>query len=135
MIEINDFEHFVLQPGEVLILRSKRMLSTEEMGRAKQALEAALPGRPVLVLSPDMEVMAGVVEVFGAEEDEGREQLDKDAIATERALIEQAYQDGKLVYGWNRKDKEPFFVHVRSNPEVFDWDKNDYSLTKPKWAS
>jgi hypothetical protein len=131
MRTIGDLEHFVLAEGETLILRLTRNFSEEQLAQMRHAIKAALPGRPVLVLPPEVEVCAGKIEVFGV--DPGRDERStptQEDIDAQRKAIKDAYCVGRTVYA--RSDEGWFYVHHTANPHVFDWSKFDYSLTKPK---
>jgi len=123
-------EHFVLAEGETLILRCRRMLSDQELQRAREAVKHALPGRPVLILPPEVDVCAGVIEVFGVDPGKGDDGPTQEDIDAARAEIQTAYTLGKTVYAM--EGDEEFFVHRSLNPHTFDWNKYRYSLTKPK---
>lgn len=129
MRELSDFEHFVLQEGETLILRSKRVLSMEQVERFRADIERVLPGRPVLFLPPEVEVYAGQLEVFGAQP--ATAAASDDDIAAQRAELQAAYNAGRTV--WVRDEGDDWFqVHRTANPHTFDWGKHDYALHKPK---
>lgn len=127
MRNIEDLEHFVLAEGETLILRCTRHFSHDQLVQMRATIERYLPGRPVLILPPEIEVCAGRLEVFGV--DMGSEE--ESAAAAEqvrRRHIEKAYYDGKMV--WVRDGVEIFTIHSVTNPQVFDWDKYQYGLTR-----
>jgi hypothetical protein len=130
MRTIEDLQHFVLAEGETLILRPSKLLSQEQLTRMREGIERMLPGRPVLVLSPEIEVMAGPLEIMGMDlgVDEGPTQEDIDAA---RKLITDDYDRNCNVYVYDREDREWFVVHQQHNPHTFEWDKYDYRLTKP----
>lgn len=125
MRTIDDLEHFVLVEGETLILRCTRMFSQDELQYMRSLIDRFLPGRPVLVLPPDIEVCAGKLEVFGGEvviEEE-------DAEAGRRNAIEFAYSDGKVI--WVRDgDGQVFMAQLFLNPHTFDWCKYVYGFTE-----
>lgn len=129
MRELSDFEHFVPREGETLILRSKRVLSMEEVERFRADIERVLPGRPVLFLPPEVEVYAGQLEVFGAQP--ATAAASDDDIAAQRAELLSAYNAGKSVWAQD-SDGEWFYVHRNANPHVFDWEAYNYALHKPK---
>lgn len=130
MRTIEDLEHFVLAEGETLILRSRRHMSESEIAHARFLLDRFLPDRPVLLLPPEMDVMAGRIEVFGVDPGKGDDGPTQEDIDAERVEIETAYVSGKTVYASEGDDE--FFVHRSLNPHTFDWNKYRYSLTKPK---
>lgn len=136
MYPINDFEHFVLQVGETLILRCKTHPDVEQLAKMREAIERALPGQPVLVLPPELEVFAGTLEVFGVDHGGGDEishptQEDIDAARKE---IQDAYNDGRSVWLQDESTGTEWVVmHKHYNPIAeWDWDTTRYSLTKPK---
>lgn len=131
MRNLEDLQHFVLQPDEVLILRCTRHFSPEQLEAMRQVINRHLPGRTVLVLPPDIEVHAGVLEVMGATSPMSSTELTQDEIDAMRAEIQAVYDSGQIIYaneggGW-------FGCHKSSNPiGAWDWERVRYSLTKPK---
>lgn len=133
MRTIEDLEHFVLAPGETLILRSRKPLSDEQLLRMRAVVDRVLPGRPVMVLPPEMDVCAGMIEVFGADPGTDEHATGPTAEEQQAALrqeIAQAYADNQRVY--IRVDGEWFWIHQHLNPySLADLRLEDVSLTKP----
>lgn len=129
MRTLNDLEHFVLAPGETLILRFKVHLSNAELERVRADVERVLPNRPVLCLGPDAEVHAGMIEVMGQPEVAA---ASDDDITAQRAEIMAAYNAGKTIWMQDENDTEWFQIHRTANPHTFAWDHCNYSLHKPK---
>lgn len=129
MRNINDLDHFVLAEGETLILRCKVPLSDEQLADARGLIESVLPGRPVIVLPPEIEVMAGKLEVFGAEEQAQSEADQETQEQVHRDIIERSYHDGKTIYVMDPANNERWYVHHTANPTTFNWDRYKYSLT------
>ena len=127
MRSIDDLEHFVLAEGETLILRTTRLLSMDQIQRMREHVERCLPGRPVLVLPPDIEVMAGKIEVFGVD----TPTVTQDDIDAQLKEITDAYCSARRVWVQDG-DGEWLYVHVSANPHTFDFTRYNYSLTKPK---
>ncbi len=135
MRNIEDLEHFVLGEGETLILRMTRPINNDQLAYLRNLVNTALPGRPVMILPSDIEVCAGVLEIMGGPQLDPEDAATFDEIeAQRRAEIEQAYEDGRMVYckdvnnayGW-------FYVHKEANPITgWAWKLYDYRLTKPK---
>lgn len=127
---IHDLQHFVLGENETLILRCTRPMSAEQLHHMRAVIEHALPGRPVLVLPPEVEVCAGEIEVFGVDHGKGDDGPTQEDIDAARKEITDAYDAGRTV--WGREGNEWFYIHRAANPHTFDWDQYAYSLTKPK---
>lgn len=131
MRAIEDLEHFVLAEGETLILRMTRMYSEEQLQHTREMIDRHLPGRPVLVLPPDVEVRAGKIEVFGVDlAGEGPTQEDVDAT---RKDVTDAYTCGHMVcFRRIDSDREQWMhAHHIVNPHTFDWGEYEYRLMKP----
>lgn len=129
MRNIEDLDHFVLAEGETLILRSRVALSDADLHRMRADIERILPGRPVMMLPPEIEVHAGKLEVFGAEVQPGEDS--EAAEAARRRQVETAYYDNRVI--WAREDGEIFMAHKHNTPLVsFRWDAPGcaYGLTR-----
>lgn len=140
MREIKDLEHFVLAPGETLILRLRHEVDAHHMELMRKTIDHMFPGQRVLVLSSDIDVMAGQIEVLGGSalsaEDEARAAADME---TQRHVheweIDEAYRNGRVLYGKLLDDPNNegwFSIHRSLYPHpLFDLDKYEYSLTSP----
>lgn len=127
MRDIADLEHFVLQPGELLILRPRIHISQDRLQRMMETIKPL--GRQVLVLPPDTDVMAGELVLMGAEPPPEPAQEDIEAARDE---MMRAYTMGKTLWAWEHEDDGWFFIHRTMNPHVFQWNRFKYSLKAPK---
>lgn len=136
MRKIEDLEHFVLQEGETLILRCTKNLSPEQLYQWRKQIEETLPGRPVMILPPEVEVMAGQLVVFGVDPGAGDDMSGptQEEIESARTEIVEAYYGGKMIYCSTPGSRDWFFAHIHQSPVElpFDWDNTLYSLTAPK---
>lgn len=128
MQAIHDLEHFVLAEGETLILRCTRAISNDELVAMRGMLEKYLPGRPVIVLPPDIEMCAGKLEVWGTPT------VDEEATAAElerhrRDTIHRNYDNGRMVYARDAEG-EVFVVQRAAYPHTIDFDRFTYALTE-----
>ena len=131
MRELNDLEHFVLQPGELLILRCKVPISEEALQRVRDSLKRHGLER-VLVLPPDVEVMAGEIELITADSERPPVPTEEDVEAL-RNELKQRYMEGRTLYAWELGKRDGWFViHHVFNPHTFDFDRFTYNLTKPE---
>ena len=128
MREIQDLEHFVLQPGETLILRCKRHVTEETLARMRESV--AKLGTGVIVLPPDIEAFAGKIEVFGVDHGERQPTQDDNNAPDICDVVQQAYDAGKIVWGLDSTGW--FCIHHTLYPHQFDWNQYDYRLTKPQ---
>lgn len=128
MRNIEDLEHFVLAEGETLILRCTRPISDKELACMRSVIDKFLPGRPVLVLPPDIEVCAGKLEVWGADPGAG-EPDDAEVEQHRRDTIRRNYDNGRTVYVRDLEG-EVFLVHRAAYPHTFDFDLYTYALTE-----
>jgi len=128
MRDINDLEHFVLQPGEMLILRSKRYLSMEEMQFWADKLKHHKI-EPVLILPPDMDVMAGTMEVISASTVEAPE-LSQEEIDSMRTQVKGAYEDGRIVEYREAGNPRAEWIgaHLHASPHLFNFNKYEYRI-------
>jgi hypothetical protein len=131
MKDINDLEHFVLQPGEMLILRSRQLLSQEYMAHLQRNLKAAGLNN-VLILPPMFDVMAGNIEVMGAQpaaEEPSQEEIDQ-----LRTQVVGAYEDGRIIEFRDAANElgEWMMAHVHQSPHKFDWDRYVYRIPSRK---
>lgn len=135
MRDIKDLEHFVLQEGETLILRTTCPLSPEQLAMMRKMIDRHLPGRPVLVLPPEVQVCAGRLEVMGVPAD-APSSITQEEIDVARKEITDAYADGRSIYVQDASvAPEWVMMHKHYNPIAeWDWDGTRYSLTKPKPA-
>jgi len=123
MNPLNDLDHFVLQPGETLILRPRRLMSAEQIHRIRAVLDEQ-PFR--IVILPDMvDVYAGNIDVIPPAPT-------ADDIEALRADIMHAYEEGKFVQyridtNGDWCDAQKGFLPIDS----WHWDKYDYRI-KPK---
>lgn len=128
MRTIEDLQHFVLAEGETLILRCKIPPSEDQLQKMRKAIEHLLPGRPVIILPPEIEVCAGQLEVWGVEDDAHAEADMQTQEQVRRDNIMQAYTNGKTV--WARDaDGQVFYIQIAANPHTFDWGTYSYGLT------
>jgi hypothetical protein len=134
MRTIEDLEHFVLAEGESLILRLTRQVTNEQLHQMRETIGRFLPGRPVLVLPPEVEVYAGKLEVFGVDHGAGDELSTPTAedVAAARKEIEDAYDSFRIVYVLEDGDRDWWYIQKHQNPHTFNWDRYNYSLTRPK---
>lgn len=63
-LEVDDLRRLKLGPGETLVARLARAVSTEDIERIRAAFAEALPGAPILVVSPEIDlfVLPGVAD-------------------------------------------------------------------------
>ena len=138
MRDINDLDHFVLAPGETLILRLRRATSEADLQQMRTNIERALPGRTVMVLPPEVDVCAGKIEMWGVGEPAADSSPEAMAAleGDRRRDIEKAYAAGKVAYTWRRSHPDQVYaIQQHANPinkDGFDWDNYQYSLTKPQ---
>lgn len=131
MKELNDMDHFVLQPGEMLILRARVHLSMEQLKRMQQMFDSdtKLP-MPVLVIpSPDFDIMAGVPDpmVFADNGDD----LDHEYAEQEHRLaVTEAYEAGKIIEFRPKGDDSWISAHKHASPHRFDWQVYEYKEPK-----
>lgn len=126
---IEDLTHFVLLPDEVLLLRPKGPITHEQLTHLQRTADHALPGRAVLIVSHDTEVMAGRLEQAQAP---AAHVPDVEDVAAAQDAILRAYADGKTVWV-NDQQQGWFYAHRAANPHRFDFqsDRFAYSLTRP----
>lgn len=131
MRDIHDLEHFVLGEKETLILRMRAHLTAEELDNVRRVIARNLPGRPVIVLPPEVDVYAGELEVWGAPQQAAQEEPTQEAIVAARDTIRAAYHMGKII--WANEGDGWYALQNQVNPHShFDWDAVRYSLNKPK---
>ena len=120
-MNINDLDHFVLQPGETLILRARKPLSQHEVATLQKWLdERKVPA--VVIAGPDFDIMAGVLSNL-MPDDEAQAHCD--------AVID-AYDAGKTLYARTIEgDPEWFVVHHKAFPCPIDFERYEFSLDKP----
>src|SRR5690606_20412827 len=125
-MNINDLDHFVLQPGETLILRARRPLPNEQLQRTQEWLDKRkVPA--VVIAGPDFDIMAGMLSNLMPDEDM---QAHCDAVID-------AYDEGRQI--WARAvcslddsvTAEWFTIHKHANPLPIDFERWEFSITKP----
>ena len=125
MRSINDLEHFVLQPGEQLILRCRTHLNQEQLAHMRNAIERA-GFKNVLVLPPDIDVMAGQLELMG--EDEPPDEDKEAEIRQVQENLQHAYLTSRIVeyreFPWD----EWSTAHRVVAPHNFDFGRYEYRL-------
>ena len=124
MNPLNDLEHFILQPGETLILRPRRPMSAEQIHRIRAVLDEQ-PFR--IVILPDMvDVYAGNIEVIPPAPT-------ADDIEAARTAIIAHYESGKFVqYQIDVPDGEWYDAQKGFLPiGAWHWNKYAYRI-KPQ---
>lgn len=117
---MNDLDHFVLKPGETLILRARRPMSAEQTKRMQTYLDTRkLPA--VVIAGPDFDILAGVLSNI-MPDDEAQAHVD--------SVIE-AYDEGRTIWGREIDGKDWFVAHKHAFPVTIDFERYEFSLTDP----
>lgn len=120
MQTMNDLDHFVLKPGETLILRARRPMSAEQTKLMQTYLDTRkVP--TVVIAGPDFDILAGVLSNI-IPDDEAQAHVD--------SVIE-AYDEGHTIWGRDIDGTDWFVAHKYAFPVTIDFERYEFSLTDP----
>jgi hypothetical protein len=117
---MNDLDHFVLQPGETLILRARKPLSAEQTTRLQEWLDKRkVPA--IVIATPDVDIMAGMLSNL----------MPDDEVQAHCDAVIDAYDEGKTVWGRDIDGTDWFIAHKHAFPLEIDFTRYEFSLTDP----